>query len=142
MGDAILALGGQSGVSIGVTDSALAASRVPAVRGRLTVEQALARLLANSEARFVRVGAGSYRIVRRPAVRPPQLRIARRPITPPITFAAAPGQEAADGNRRNIIKSQILYRLLPRAHLPMPTFRIGLAYTYDNTRDFSAFLRT
>jgi len=91
LGDAIVALGRQGGVSIGVTDPALAASRVPAVRGRLTVEQALARMLANSEARFVRVGPGSYRIVRRPAQRP-QLRIARRPARaqPPVILAAAP----------------------------------------------------
>jgi outer membrane receptor protein involved in Fe transport len=91
LGDAILALGGQSGVSIGVSDPALAAGRVPAVRGRLTVEQALARLLANSEARFVRVGPRSYRIVRRPARRTPPPRFARRPAAPPVMLAAAPG---------------------------------------------------
>ncbi len=93
LGDAIVALGGQGGVSIGVNDPALAASRVPAVRGRLTVEQALARLLANSEARFVRVGPGSYRIVRHPARRPPPLRIARLPVRPPVILAAAPTPE-------------------------------------------------
>lgn len=92
LGDAIVALGGQSGVSIGITDPALAARRVPAVRGRLTVEQALARLLSNSEARFVRVGPGTYRIVRRPSQRPP-LRIARRPANPPVILAAAPAPE-------------------------------------------------
>ena len=94
LGDAIVALGRQAGVSIGVTDPALAASRVPAVRGRLSVEQALARLLADGQARFLRVGPGSYRIVRRPTQRPP-LRIARRPAParPPVMLAAAPAAE-------------------------------------------------
>jgi iron complex outermembrane recepter protein len=90
LGDAIVALGRQAGVSIGVTDPSLAASRVPAVRGRMNVEQALARLLADSDARFVRVGPGSYRIVRRPPRPRPPLRIARRPVTPAVTLAAAP----------------------------------------------------
>jgi len=98
LGDAIVALGRQAGVSIGVTDPALAASRVPAVRGRLTVEQALGRMLADAQARFVRVGPGSYRIVRRPPQRQPQLRIARRPApmqAPVILAAAEPAEEQA-----------------------------------------------
>ena len=86
LGDAIVALGRQAGVSIGVTDPALAASRVPAVRGRLSVEQALARMLADGQARFVRIAPGSYRIVRRPQ---PQQRFARRPAGPPVILAAA-----------------------------------------------------
>jgi len=94
LGDAIVALGRQAGVSIGLTDPALAASRVPAVRGRMTAEQALTRLLAASEARFIRVAPGSYRIVRRPPQRPqPQVRIARRPAAPQLILAAAPAPE-------------------------------------------------
>jgi hypothetical protein len=45
----------------------------------------------------------------------------------------------SDGNRRGIVKNQILYRLLPKAHQNMPVFRVGLSHTMDNTRDFSAF---
>lgn len=45
----------------------------------------------------------------------------------------------SDGNHRNTYRSQILYRLLPRANRPMPTFRIGLAHTYDTMNKFSAF---
>ena len=91
LGDAIVALGRQAGVSIGVSDPSLAASRVPAIQGRMSVEQALARMLAGSQARFVRVGPASYRIVRRPPQRQPQVRIARRAAGPPVILAAAPG---------------------------------------------------
>lgn len=45
----------------------------------------------------------------------------------------------SDGNRRNIIKNTFWYRMLPKAHMPMPVFRAGLQFTYDNTRDFAAF---
>jgi hypothetical protein len=45
----------------------------------------------------------------------------------------------SDGNHRNILRSQVMYRMLPRAHRPMPVFRVGLAHTYDNTDKFSAF---
>jgi iron complex outermembrane recepter protein len=94
LGDAIVALGRQAGVSIGVTDAGLAGSRVPAVRGNMSIEQALSRMLAGSEARFVRVGPGSYRIVRRPPQPRPQLRIARRaPLQAPVLLAAAPAEE-------------------------------------------------
>ena len=89
LGDAIVALGRQAGVSIGVTDPALAGSRVRPVRGRMSAEQALARLLDGTEARFIRVGPGSYRIVRRVAERPP-LRIARRRRFSSLTASSAP----------------------------------------------------
>jgi outer membrane receptor protein involved in Fe transport len=89
LGDAIVALGRQAGVSIGVSDPVLAGRGVPAVRGRLSVEQALQRMLANTDARVVRVGPGSYRIVRHPPR--PEIRIARRaPERPPGILAAAP----------------------------------------------------
>lgn len=70
LGDAIVALGRQAGVSIGVSDPVLAGRHVPAVRGRLTVEIALARMLGGSDARPVAVDAGIYRIVRRSPPRP------------------------------------------------------------------------
>jgi outer membrane receptor protein involved in Fe transport len=89
LGDAIVALGRQAGVSIGVSDPALAASAVRPVRGRMSVEQALARMLADGQARFIRVGPGSYRIVRRPPQ--PRVRIARRaPVQAPVILATAP----------------------------------------------------
>lgn len=79
LGDAVVALGQQAGISIGVSDPALAARRVAPVRGRMTVDQALARLLRDSGARSVAVDARTYRIVRAPAVR---MAAARRPERP------------------------------------------------------------
>ncbi|WP_332818589.1 TonB-dependent receptor [Sphingopyxis sp.] len=69
----------QAGVSISVVDANLWQSRVKSVRGRMSVEEAIRRLLAGSDARAVRVSATSWRIERRPA--PP--RVAYRAAPPP-----------------------------------------------------------
>ncbi|WP_243451024.1 TonB-dependent receptor [Sphingosinicella sp. CPCC 101087] len=84
LGDAIVALGRQAGVSIGVSDPQLAAEPVPAVRGHLTVEQALRRMLDRSRARFVAVDGRTFRIVARPA------RIAGRRSDRPAAPSAGP----------------------------------------------------
>lgn len=86
LGDAIVALGRQASVSIGVSDPALAALPVPAVRGNLTVEQALRRMLRGTQARHVTVDADSFRIVARPPRTPPlgrEHRVAAAPAPPP-----------------------------------------------------------
>lgn len=57
----------QAGVSISVADAKLWQARVKPVRGRMSVEQAIRRLLDGSDARAVRVSATSWRIERRPA---------------------------------------------------------------------------
>ena len=66
----------QAGVSISVADAKLWKARVNPVRGRMSVERAIQRLLDGSDARAVRVSATSWRIERRPA------RVAR-PAPPP-----------------------------------------------------------
>jgi iron complex outermembrane receptor protein len=66
----------QAGVSISVADAKLWQARVKPVRGRMSVEKAIQRLLDGSDARAVRVSATSWRIERRPA------RVAR-PAPPP-----------------------------------------------------------
>ena len=66
----------QAGVSISVADAKLWKARVKPVRGRMSVERAIQRLLDGSDARAVRVSATSWRIERRPA------RVAR-PAPPP-----------------------------------------------------------
>lgn len=73
---AIGTLSRQAGVSIG-TEGLLPDRRTPAVHGRLTVEQALARLLAGSGYIARRVGDTAWRIERRVSARPPA-----RPPTP------------------------------------------------------------
>ncbi|MBO9695558.1 MAG: TonB-dependent receptor [Sphingopyxis sp.] len=57
----------QAGVSISVVDARLWQARVKPVRGRMSVEKAIQRLLDGSDARAVRVSATSWRIERRPA---------------------------------------------------------------------------
>lgn len=91
LGEAVVALGRQTGVSIGMSDQSLAAIATPAVTGRLSVEAALKRLLRGSGATARRIDATTWRIVRaRPAPRP----------SAPASIAAAP---AADQPAAEII---------------------------------------
>lgn len=69
----------QAGVSISVVDAKLWRARVKPVRGRMSVDEAIRRLLAGSDARAVRVSATSWRIERRP----PPPRVAYRAERPP-----------------------------------------------------------
>ena len=87
LGDAVVALGRQAGISIGVTDPALADRRVTPVSGLLSVEEALRRLLRGSGARYVVVDAQTIRIVRTP----PASRVRRpRPAPTPRPAPAPP----------------------------------------------------
>ncbi len=81
LGDAVVALGRQAGVSIGITDPALAARRVAPVRGRYSVGQALALLLRDSDGRYLQYDRTTFRIVRRPM---PQPRWAQRAPMPAV----------------------------------------------------------
>lgn len=65
LGNAVVALGRQAGISIGVSDPRLAGLRVQRVRGALTVRQALDRLVRGTSADFIAVNGDSWRIVRR-----------------------------------------------------------------------------
>ncbi len=88
---AVIALGRQARISIAVTDPALMRLKVPAVRGRMSVDAALRRLLAGKPARSVIVGGGAYRIVRAKPPRP------GRPAPPqPRPPGAAPAPQPAD----------------------------------------------
>jgi iron complex outermembrane receptor protein len=63
---AIIALGRQAGISIGLTDRQIGAHRVRRLRGTMTTREALDRLLQASDARAVRLAADHWRIVRAP----------------------------------------------------------------------------
>jgi len=78
LGEAIVALGRQTGASIGISDQSLAMIPTPAVNGRLSPETALKRLLHGTGATLQRIDANSWRIIRRP----PKLRPAPAPSTP------------------------------------------------------------
>jgi outer membrane receptor protein involved in Fe transport len=93
LGDAVVALGRQAGINIGMSDPSLASLPVQPLRGRYTVAQALRRLLRGTQARHVMVDERSFRIVRRPA---PPLRRPRRPPPPPPPAQMLPEQVHPD----------------------------------------------
>ena len=62
LGEAIVALSRSTGASIRLTDPILWQRRVPAVRGRMDIEQALDHLLAGSGARPVALGGDTWQI--------------------------------------------------------------------------------
>lgn len=64
LGEAVVALGRQTGVSVGMSDQSLAGIATPAVKGRLSVDAALKRLLRGSGARAMMIDASTWRIVR------------------------------------------------------------------------------
>jgi iron complex outermembrane recepter protein len=61
---ALFALGAQTQISVGGDDARIARARSHAVRGKMTVAQALARMLRGTEFDFVLIDAGTVRIVR------------------------------------------------------------------------------
>lgn len=91
LGDAAIALGRQTGTSIGMSDQALAGLPVRSIAGRLSAGQALDRLLAGTGARAVRVNANTWRILRTRAAPDRPL-----PPAPSISDEPLPPVEAAD----------------------------------------------
>ena len=87
LSDAVAALAAQTGASVSVADGAIWSMRVAALKGRMSGEEALRRLLRGSRGRLVVVGANSFRIVA--AV--PEAR--RRPVHAP---ASAVPEEAGE----------------------------------------------
>lgn len=61
---AIVAIGDQAGVTIGLTDNALGAIPVRGVQGTMSVAKALSRLLAGTPARFVQIDGQTFQILR------------------------------------------------------------------------------
>ncbi len=102
LGDAVLALGRQSGTSIVVGDPGLWSRRVPAVRGRMSARDALARLATAANAEVVAAGPVGWRLV----ARTPRVTVvrAKRPRVVPI--AAPPAVQGADivvtGSKRDV----------------------------------------
>ena len=100
LGDAVLALGRQSGTSIVVGDPALWARRVPAVRGRMSAREALDRLATAAHADVVAAGAVGWRLT----ARAPRAIPVKRSKVVPIT--APPAVQGADivvtGSKRDV----------------------------------------
>ncbi|WP_150292316.1 TonB-dependent receptor domain-containing protein [Sphingobium estronivorans] len=89
LGEAAIALGRQTGASIGMSDQSLAGIATPAIQGRMSVEAALKRLLRGSGASIRRIDDNTYRIVRERVVRAQS----RRAVATP---APAAEQEPAE----------------------------------------------
>ena len=79
LGNAIIALGTQTGTNIGIHDQRLAALPVPRIAGRMSTEEALRRLLRNVPAEARRLPGGGWLIVAKVA-RPSSLALASRKV--------------------------------------------------------------
>lgn len=66
LGSAVLALGRQAGVSVGISDPELSAVKVKRVKGILGVREALERLLKGTGATYQNVSGNGWRIMRKP----------------------------------------------------------------------------
>lgn len=101
LGQAIIALGRQAGISIGVSDPSLATLPVKRVRGSMSVEKALSRMLDGSGASFVNLGGNSWRVVRSPVQAHPA--VAGRAAAPPVQLAYndAPAEIIVTGSKRD-----------------------------------------
>ncbi|WP_428629358.1 TonB-dependent receptor domain-containing protein [Sphingopyxis sp.] len=91
----------QAGVSISVVDAKLWQARVKPVRGRMSVDEAIRRMLNGSDARAVRVSATSWRIERRPA--PPRLAHRPAPRQAPQPRAREPSHDMVAAAQDEII---------------------------------------
>ena len=69
LGPAVVALGRQAGVSVGISDPELSALQVKRVRGTMRITEALDRLLKGTGAAYQSVNGFGWRIVRRPLPR-------------------------------------------------------------------------
>lgn len=92
----------QAGVSISVADGRLWQAEVKPVKGRMSVEAAIKRMLSGTDARVVRVSPTSWRIERRPL---PPPRLARRapPRPAPEPRARAPDNDLVAAEQDEII---------------------------------------
>ena len=86
LGQSLIALGQQAHITIGLTDSRAAATRSPAVHGRMELRQALGRLLAGTGYSFILAG-GSVRIVPAVVARSNRARPPVPPVAPPERIA-------------------------------------------------------
>ena len=99
LGDALIALGRQAGISIGVSDPALADRRVNPVRGTFTVEEALRRLLRGTGAGHRVIDPATILVVKLPPSAAPKVARAPRREKPqrrPPPRPAAPDPRPAE----------------------------------------------
>ncbi len=102
LADTAIAIGGRAGVSVGVSDPGLAALPAPAVRGQLSVEAALARMIEGLPARIARIDRRTYAVLRAMPRREPRRAVttghgaAPRPADDIVVTASKRGSRVAD----------------------------------------------
>lgn len=101
LGQAVRALGQQTGASIGFRQPRLRSIRVRAVQGRLTAGQALERMLADSGLKARRVAPETYLIEPAPRPRPVRARSLTRTSAPPPDLSG-PEEIVVTGSKRDI----------------------------------------
>jgi iron complex outermembrane receptor protein len=94
---AVFTLGRQTGSSIGLREPGLGTIKVRAVKGKRSVDGALAEMLKGSGTRARRVANGTWLIERAPAERPKA-----RPAPPPEQPDAPPAEIVVTGSKRDI----------------------------------------
>lgn len=93
LGSAVIALGRQGGINIGISDASLAKLKVRGVRGRMSARQALSILLRGAPAEAVFIDPVTVRIQRRKVAAPAPSR--PRPPRPVRAIAVAEARQPA-----------------------------------------------
>lgn len=98
VGSQVMALGRAGGASVVVPDPGLWRRPLPALHGRMTVEQALARIARRAQARVERLGGVGWRLVPHAPDRPVVIRPRPAPIPPP---EVPPGDVVVTASKRD-----------------------------------------
>jgi outer membrane receptor protein involved in Fe transport len=123
LGDALVALGRQTGISIGVSDPALARRSVPSLRGAYTVKEALNRLLRGQNARLLFIDAQTILVAAGPPPRKaPRARPPARPKPAPRPAPAAPTARPEESPEIVVTASK---RATPRLSFPGTIHVVG-----------------
>lgn len=124
LGQAIIALGRQAGINIGVSDPSLAMVPVKRVRGSMSVEKALSRLLDGTGASFVNLGGNNWRIVRGPARDRPAVAERQPARAVQLAYNDAPAEIIVTGSKRDVRLSEYPGSV---SVLRMADFPLGIA---------------
>lgn len=106
LGDAVIQLGQQTGSSIGISDQRLTSITVKGVRGRMSVDEAIRRLLKGKPARAIRINSRSWRVVAAPPVlarRAAPVQATRRKFAvqpEPVDTSVAPAEIIVTASKR------------------------------------------
>ncbi|MEJ7935620.1 TonB-dependent receptor [Sphingobium sp. AN558] len=99
LGEATIALGRQTGASIGMSDQSLAGQRTPGLQGHMSIDTALRRLLHGLQAKARKIDARTWRIERAGTARA----LVQRPGRPPIAAVEdIPAELIVTASKRNL----------------------------------------